>query len=65
MSSESDDHLAGRVGDPERGWKIIRIEDLFRFFRNPMGQQGDLKGSADLLAQARRGEDEGLVAVRL
>jgi len=30
-----------------------------------MGQQSDLEGRADLLAQARRGEDEGLVAVRL
>ena len=30
-----------------------------------MGQQRDLKGSADLLAQARGRKDERLVAVRL
>ena len=48
----------------KEAWKRLWLEELFSFLLYPVGQQGDLKGSADLLAQARRGEDEGLIAVR-
>lgn len=44
---------------------MLWVEELFNFLLHPAGQQRDLEGRADLLAQARRREDERLIAVRL
>ena len=41
------------------------LEELFSFLLHPAGQQRDLEGRTDLLAQARRREYERLIAVRL
>lgn len=67
VSSETDDDFAGRVGDPKgvRNLKGLLFEEFFCCFLDPLRQQCDLEGGTDLLAQTRRGEDEGLIAVRL
>ena len=40
-------------------------DETLCYLCHPAGQERDLEGRTDLLAQARRGEDEGLIAVRL